>query len=127
MLIEAIGLVVIVAGVIAFAYACAWSVRTLQKEIGYVFNPSVIAGAFVFYNLIVKIGNGDAAFHNYVIGLIALAFIVVDTCAVRDQYGNKAALARAFSSVYGALVLIVIATVFFGGAGVKEKKDDDKK
>ena len=124
MLIEAIGLVVILAGVFAFAAACAWSAQTLKRETGSVFSLSIIAGAFVFYNLIVKIGNGDAAFHNYVIGLIALAVIALDTRIVWEQHGRKAALARAFSSVYGALVLVVIAMFFFGGGG---KKQDDKK
>ena len=124
MLIEAIGLVVIVAGVFAFAAACAWSAQTLKRETGSVFSFSIIAGAFVFYNLVVKIHNGDAAFHNYVIGLIALAVIALDTWSTQEQYGNKAALARAFSSVYGALVLVVIAALFFGGGG---KKQDDKK
>lgn len=79
MLIEAIGLVVILAGVFTFAVACAWSVQTLKRETGSVFSLSIIAGAFVFYNLIVKIGNGDAAFHNYVIGLVALVVIALDT------------------------------------------------
>ena len=125
MLIEAVGMLVIAAGVLAFGLACAWSVRTLKRETGYIFSPSVIAGAFVFYNLIVKIGNGDAALHNYVIGLLALAVIAVDALAVREQYGTETALARAFSSVYGALVLIVIAAFFFGGAG--GKKDDREK
>ena len=124
MLIEAVGMLAIEAGVLIFGLACAWSARTLKRETGYIFSPSVIAGAFVFYNLIVKIGNGDAAFHNYVIGLLALAVIAVDALAVREQYGTEAALARAFSSVYGALVLIVIAMFFFGGGG---KKQDDKK
>ena len=124
MLIEAIGLVVIVAGVFAFGAACAWSVRTLKQETGSVFSLSVIAGAFAFYNLIVKIGNGDAVFHNYVIGLIALAVIALDTRIVWEQHGRKAALARAFSSVYGALALVVITMLFFGGGG---RKQDDKK
>lgn len=124
MLIEAIGLVVIVAGVFAFAAACAWSAQTLKRETGSVFSFSVIAGAFVFYNLVVKIGNGDAAFHNYVIGLIALAVIALDTRIVWEQHGRKAALARAFSSVYGALALVVITMFFFGGGG---RKQDDKK
>ena len=124
MLIEAVGMFTIAAGVFAFAAVCAWPAQTLKKETGSVFSLSIIAGAFVFYNLIVKIGNGDAAFHNYVIGLIALAVIAVDAWSVREQYGSKAALARAFSSLYGALVLVVIAALFFGG-GVK--KQDDKK
>lgn len=58
-LIEAVGMLVIVAGVLVFGLACAWSARTLKRETGSVFSPSVIAGAFVFYNLIVKIGNGS--------------------------------------------------------------------
>ena len=124
MLIEAIGFVVIVAGVFAFAAACAWAVQTLKRETGSVFSLSIIAGALVFYNLIVKIGNGDAAFHNYAIGLIALAVIALDTRIVWEQHGRKAALARAFSSVYGALALVVITMFFFGGGG---KKQDDKK
>ena len=124
MLIEAVGMIAIAAGVFLFAVACAWSVRTLKQETGSVFSLSVIAGAFVFYNLVVKIGNGDAALHNYVIGLTALAVIALDTRIVWEQYGRKAALARAFSSVYGALVLVVIAMFFFGGGG---KKRDDKK
>lgn len=124
MLIEAIGLLMIVAGVLAFAAVCAWSVRTLKRETGSVFSLSMIAGAFAFYNLVVKIGNGDAALHNYVIGLIALAVIALDALSVREQYGNKAALARALSSVYGALALAVLAMFFFGGGG---KKHDSEK
>ena len=124
MLIEAIGFIMVIGGFLAFAGVCAWSARTLKQETGNVFNLSIIAGAFVFYNLVVKIGNGDAAFHNYVIGLIALAVIALDTLSVREQYGNKVALARALSSVYGALALAVLAMFFFGGGG---KKHDDKK
>lgn len=123
MLIEAIGLLMIVAGAFAFAAVCAWSVRTLKRETGSVFNLSMIAGAFAFYNLVVKIGNGDAALHNYVIGLTALAVIALDALSVREQYGNKAALARALSSVYGALALAVLAMVFFGGGGKKHDRE----
>lgn len=123
MLIEAIGLLMIVAGAFAFAAVCAWSVRTLKRETGSVFNLSMIAGAFAFYNLVVKIGNGDAVFHNYVIGLIALAVIALDALSVREQYGNKAALARALSSVYGALALAVLAMFFFGGGGKKHDRE----
>lgn len=123
MLIEAIGLLIIVAGVLAFTTACAWSAQTLKEETGGVFSLSMIAGAFVFYNLIVKVRNGDAAFHNYVIGLIALAVIALDALSVREQHGNKAALARALSSVYGALALAVLAMFFFNGGG---KKHDGK-
>ena len=123
MLIEAVGMLAIAAGVFVFANASKWSVQTLKQETGSVFSLSVIAGAFVFYNLLVKIGNGDAAFHNYVIGLIALAVIVLDTRIVWEKYGRKAALARAFSSVYGALALVVITVFFFSGGG---KKHDDK-
>lgn len=123
MLIEAVGMLAIAAGVFVFAIACKWSVQTLKQETGSVFSLSVIAGALVFYNLLVKIGNGDAAFHNYVIGLIALAVIVLDTRIVWEKYGRKAALARAFSSVYGALALVVITAFFFSGGG---KKHDDK-
>lgn len=124
MLIEAVGLVMVIGACIAFAAVSAWSAQTLKKETGSVFNLSIIAGAFAFYNLVVKIGNGDAAFHNYVIGLIALAVIVLDTLSVREQYGNRVALARALSSVYGALALAVLAMFFFGGGG---KKHDDRK
>ena len=124
MLIEAVGFVMVIGGFIAFAAVCAWSAQTLKKETGSVCNLSIIAGAFAFYNLVVKIGNGDAAFHNYVIGLIALAVIALDTLSVREQYGNRVALARALSSVYGALALALLAMFFFGGGG---KKHDDRK
>ena len=124
MLIEAVGFVMVIGGFIAFAAVCAWSAQTLKKETGSVFNLSIIAGAFAFYNLVVKIGNGDAAFHNYVIRLIALAVIALDTLSVREQYGNRVALARALSSVYGALALALLAMFFFGGGG---KKHDDRK
>lgn len=114
MLIEALGLIWILAMFIAFVFACAWSWQTLKDETGSVFSLSMIAGALVFYNLVVKIGNGDAAFHNYVIGLIGLAVIALDSLTVREKYGNKAALARALSSVYGALALAAYALFFFG-------------
>jgi len=64
MLVEAVGLVIVIGGFIAFAAGCAWSGQTLKKETGSVFSLSIIAGAFAFYNLVVKIGNGDAAFHQ---------------------------------------------------------------
>lgn len=89
MLIEAIGLLVIVAGTLAFAAVCAWSVRTLKRETGSVFSLSMIAGAFAFYNLAAKIGNGDAALHNYVIGLIALAVIALDALASENSTGTR--------------------------------------
>lgn len=64
MLVEAAGFVIVIGGFIVFAAVCAWSAQTLKKETGSVFSLSIIAGAFAFYNLVVKIGNGDAAFHT---------------------------------------------------------------
>ncbi len=124
MLIEAIGTFAIIAGILVFAFACAWSYNTLKTETGSVLGLSVIAGAFAFYNLIVKIGNGDAVFHHYVIGLIALAVMALEAWMTYEEYGSKAALARVLSSVYGALALAALALLFFGGGG---KKQDNKK
>lgn len=124
MLIEAVGFVLIIGGLFAFAAVCAWSAQTLKQETGGIVNPSIFAGAFVFYHLVVKVCNGDAALHNYIIGLAALAVIAVDAFSVREQYGNRVALARALSSVYGALALAMLAMFLFGGGG---KKHDDKK
>ncbi len=124
MLIEAVGTLAIIAGVLAFAYACVWSFMTLKAETGSVFSLSVIAGVFVFYNLWVKIGNGDAAFHNYVIGLLALAVIALDVWMTYEQHGSKAALARAISSIYGVLAVLAYMALFYNRGG---KQNDDKK
>jgi len=113
MLIEVIGMLAIVAGVLIFACACAWSVMTLKADTGGVFNLSMIAGVFAFYNLVVKIHNGDAMLHNYVIGLIALAIIVLDALAVYGEHDGKTALARILSAVYGALAVAAIAFFLF--------------
>lgn len=127
MLVEAMGMVAIIAGLVVFASACVWSFQTLKANTGGVFNPSMIAGIFVFYNLVVKTGNGDAAFHNYIIGLIALAVVVLDALAVCGQHDGKTALARVLSAVYGALIFAVIAFVLFDSSNRGGKKHEDEK
>jgi len=124
MLIEAVGTLAIIAGVLAFAYACVWSFVTLKAETGSVFSLSVIAGVFVFYNLWVKIGNGDAAFHNYVIGLIALAVVALDAWMTYEEHGGRTALARIISSLYGVLAVIAYVGLFYNRGG---KQNENKK
>ncbi len=119
MLIEAIGMLAIIAGVLAFAYACVWSARTLKADTGSIFNLSMIAGVFVFYNLVVKIHNGNASFLNYVIGLIALAIVVLDALAVYGEHGGRTALARILSAVYGALAVAAIALFLYDNSNKK--------
>ncbi len=119
MLVEAVGMLVIAACVLAFAYACVWSAQTLKANTRSVFNLSMISGVFVFYNLVVKIHNGDAAFHNYIIGLIALAIIVLDALAVYNEHGGRTALARVLSAVYGALAVAAIAFLLYDNSNKK--------
>lgn len=125
MLIEVIGMLAILAGLLIFAYACVWSARTLKADTGSVFNLSMIAGVFAFYNLFVKIGNGDAVFHNYIIGLIALAVILLDALAVYGEHGGKTALARILSAVYGALIFAAVAFLLYDSSN--RKHDDPHK
>ena len=125
MLVEAIGMLTIIAGLVVFACACVWSFKTLKANTGSVFNLSMIAGIFVFYNLVVKTGNGDAAFHNYIIGLIALVVVVLDALAVYGQHGGKTALARVLSAVYGALIFAAIAFMLFDSSNRGGKKHED--
>jgi len=119
MLVEAIGMLAIAAGVLIFAYACIWSARTLKAETGNVFNLSMIAGVFAFYNLVVKIHNGNASFLNYAIGLIALAVIALDALAVYNEHGGRTALAHILSAVYGALAVAAIAFLLYDNSNKK--------
>ena len=128
MLIETVGILGLVAGFVILICASVWSAWILNTNTGGVFNPSMIAGIFVFY-LALKIRYGEAAFQTYVIGLIALGVIILDAVTVYKKYGGRTALARILSAVYGVLIFLAIAFFSYNSSNRRRqnRKREDKK